>query len=81
VSEEKKIWRVQPMVRAVELEDELNSFAAEGYQIHSVQFNDAFFVVVAFDPTQIMKKQSEDMQAQMNALMANLPAAGVPPVR
>jgi hypothetical protein len=72
MNEEKKIWRVEPMVGVHELEDELNRFANDGYQIHSIQANDKFFAIVAFDPTQIMKKQAEDMQTQMAALMGNI---------
>jgi hypothetical protein len=80
MSEEKrKVWRVEPVIRGNELEDELNSLAADGYQVHSVHPNEEYFLVVAFDPMQIMKKQGEDMQAQIAALMGTPVATGMPP--
>jgi len=79
MSEEKrKVWSVEPMVKATELDEELNLFAEDGYQIHSIHKNGDFFMVVAFDPMQIMRKQGEDMQAQMAALMNNMAPGGAP---
>lgn len=84
MSEEKrKVWRVEPMVRGNDLEAELNTLAAEGYQVHGIHNNDHYFMVVAFDPMQIMKKQGEDMQAQLAALMGSVtqPVPMGPPQR
>lgn len=81
MSDERKVWVVLQDVTVHDLEAALNELAASGYQVHSVHlacrydYEPKRYNVLAFEPTLIMKKQGEDMMAQMSALMAK---PGVP---
>jgi len=84
---EKNIWKAEIDTAPAHLEAVLNALVEDGYQVHSLHLRSTegtddeepyVYDVVAFDATRLMQKQTEAMQAQMNAIMGT---AGTPPSR
>ncbi len=81
---EPPIWVVKRYFPAEKLQYVLNRLASEGYQVRDIltasapeghrylQEGTQCFHVIAFDAMRIMKKQGEDMHAQLAALMGNV---------
>lgn len=83
-ADEHPIWVVKQNVALEELQSVLNELAEQGYQVHTLTHvnkaagpqyyslweSSSRYHVMAFDPTRVMKKHTE----AVNALMAQLTA-------